>query len=246
MPDQEIQDFYSEEPVVEEQEEQQVEELQAVPEPTVPANQALIMERQAAQYEARQLREELHALRTATLQQASAPQQNFDPVGNALKRIEKDMDPDAYKFTAPGTKLIIEELNAMRERQDALMQRNQYLEQTVSEIAQDTRSRKVYAQLSQAIPDLDKLGPIMTEHLGRQSVEMQQKYINDPSLLIPLAEAFRAGSAKPGKNVQAERAKVGMDLGAGERATPTTASDIERMKPGSPEFEKERSKFWNE
>lgn len=245
MPDQETQDFYNEESVVEEQEEQQVETAPAVVEPVAPVNQALIAERQAAQQEVRQLREELHALRTATLQQASAPQQNVDPVGNALKRIEKDMDPDAFKFTAPGTKLILEELHAMRLREDALMQRNQYLEQTVSEIAQEARSRKVYSQLSQAIPDLDKLGPIMIEHLGKQSVEMQQKYINDPSLLIPLAEAFRAAGVKPGKNVQAERAKVGMDLGAGERATPITASDVERMKPGSAEFEKHREAFWN-
>lgn len=251
MTDQEAQDFYKE-TVVGEQVEQQEETAPAVVEPVAPANQALIAERQAAQVEARQLREELHDMRRAMLQramlqQAAVPPQNQDPIGTAMKRIESKMDPDAFKFTAPMGEMILQELHAMQQRENALIERNQYLEQAVNEIAQDAKSRKIYAQLAQAIPDLDAIGPQLTAMLGKYPADVQQMYIDNPKLLVPLADSLRTTTgAKPGKNVQAERAKIGLDLGVGERATPITANDIQAMKPGSAEFEKERAKYWRE
>lgn len=244
MPDQEAQNFYAEEPVDEETVEQVVEAPTPVAEPVAPANQALIAELQQTRATARMAQEELHALRTATLQQAVQSQPSYDPVEAALTRVSKEMDPDAFKFTAPGYKMLLQEMNSMRQNQEALMQRNQYLEQNVNELAQTARTNRVYTQLSQAIPDLDVLGPRLTEVLGKESPEIQKMYIDNPALLIPMANAIRASGTVKGKNVQAERAKVGMDLGSGERATQLTANDISAMKAGSAAFSKVQEDFW--
>ena len=239
--------FYNEEPVLEETTEQVEEVAPAQPEPVAPANQALIAELQQTRQTARQAQEELHALRVATLHQ-SAAQPTVDPIEVAMAKIEKTMDPDAYKFVAPGLRLMVTENYAMRQREEALSNENSQLRQTVNEIASEARSRKVYGQLAAAIPDLDAIGPQLTALLGKYPANVQQMYIDNPQLLVPLADGIRTSNgSKPGKNVQAERNKLNLDLGGtGERAAQLTASEISSMRPGSKEFESQRKSFWGE
>lgn len=235
---------YFEEPM-NEQVEEQVEEAVEASEPVAPANQALIYELQQERFANRQAREELHFLRTATLQQASYANQGVDPIESAMSRIKKAADPDAFKFVEPMLRPVVEELLNSRRSNEELFKRNQQLENGLNFIAQKDRERDSHSQLAQAIPDLPTIGPRILEIVGRMPAEMQAKYAADPSLLLPIAELVRGTSGKGGSNARAAQAKVAMDIGGSSSgATSFNTGDVSSMRPGSKEFEAERSRFW--
>jgi hypothetical protein len=190
---------------------------------------AVIEEMQALRAENRQRSDELHALRLATLRSAAQGPQ-YDPIEVAMKKLEAVADPDAFKYVAPMMKPILQEVAAMRER-------NEQLEQQVVFLSRRDRERETHTQLATMIPDLNVIGPKLLEHIEKLPASAQQLYADNPQLFVPLAEAIR-GSSLPGKkgNAAANRAIATMDTGSNDRGTPTTADVIANLDPRSKEF----------
>lgn len=186
---------------------------------------AVLEELQQLRQTNRMREEELHNLRVATLRSA-APQ--YDPVEAAYAQLQKDADPDAFKYIGPVVKPLLAELHAQR-------QLNAQLSENVNFLAQRDREREVHTQLAQLIPDLPKIGPQLLELVGKLHPAQQRLYADNPSLFVPLAESLRAGGAT--KTRAAARAVTTMDTGGGaDRVIPTTADAISAMNPNGKEF----------
>ena len=201
-------------------------EVQQAPQ-QVSLRPAVLEEMQRLRSDVHRRDEELHALRIATLQSAVP---RVDPIQAALQRVEKETDPDAFKYIAPALKPILEELASQR----AL---NQQLQSNVQFLAQRDHERETHTQLSQFIPDLDVLGPRLLELVEKLPANVKKQYIDNPALFIPLADAVRNQSATGVARNRGARAATVMDTGGTtDRVIPTTADAIGSMNPNSKEF----------
>ena len=234
---------------VEPEPEPEAPEPQAKQEDRVPVSE-LINERHARQ----RLEEEVHALRMAHLQagQAMAPRApERDPVDVAMERLVKSAGWDDAMNTVMGPALrpLLQEIAYLREMDERKNEEFARVTQQIQALSERDRLANQNQQLAQMIPDLDKVGPLILDHLKDMPDAVKQTYAANPQLLIPLANALRASNGvatpKSQRGTQAARAATALDTGAAPSAPLTLdAPTLASMRPGSKEFEAVRRDFW--
>lgn len=210
--------------------------------PVVPAGmsaeerQGLIAELQETRAQARRQSEELHQLRQVTLQNMNQRQQpTGDPVEGAIAELKKSNDPALIDATKGFLVPILGELNLLR-------MTTAQLQQGFHQVMQMQREAQIHVNLSQAIPDIDVLGPEILKELATYDQETREFYIRKPDQLRVLADKIRLqkGGSLASAKVKADRAKTGMDTGAADAQSLSKAESLKKMseKDFAVEFDK--------
>lgn len=225
----------------EEQQDVGTQEVQAA-EPSVPLSKLRELQNQL-----NNLTQENHAQRMAFLANAAAtsvPQ--GDPLENARKAVQKGMNGDAYTFVGGGFDPILQELYRLNQRDQQRETELYQLRNGVNSVMAQSREAQAHNYLASKIPDFNSLQDDLLRTLASQPANLQQMYANNPELLIPLADALRAGK-KPGasRTSAAAQAKLGVDAGDGGPSSMTSGLDsVNGMDFNSAAFTKLQDSFW--